>query len=140
VAEDPYLPDDLIDALLSHATEYDDELIDTLRAAKSPGLRRLALQITDSSGRLTEEQTADVINEDIRVVAIDIQLTHGWPVHQKMLDSAASGLSFAVRGFSLDDDATERIVNQRRTLGEDSLRSELNWYLASIHESAGQPA
>jgi len=43
VAEDPYLPDDLIDALLSHATEYDDELIDTLRAAKSPGLRRLAL-------------------------------------------------------------------------------------------------
>jgi HEAT repeat protein len=58
-----------------------------------------------------------------------------------MLDGASKSLSFAVRGFSLDDDATERIVMQREALAEDTLRSELNWYLvntAAHYEALGR--
>jgi hypothetical protein len=143
VEEYSYLPSSLMDKLLRRARDFGEEPLRALWESRSSAQRQLALRIADASGRLSEEETSAALddpNADVKVLAIDLRLKHGWPVDDEVLKKAPDVMRYASRTLSGGEDA-ERMVKLRRMLSEEELRAKLNWYLVdgpSVYEALGR--
>lgn len=130
--EDPYsLPAAREAKLISHAKDYDTESVNALRESRWPSIRKLGLRIADARDELTEPDTTEALDDssaDVRVLAIDLRLKHGWRVDDEMLKKAPNAMRLATRTLLGGHDA-DRMVALRRMSTEQELRFDLNWYL-----------